>query len=58
MLVLSRKILEEIVLMVGGIEIVVTPVRIKHSGAVVLGFTAPDEVKILRKELINEDEKR
>ena len=58
MLVLSRKILEKVVLMVGDIEIVVTMVRVKHSGAVVLGFTAPDEVKIFRKELINEDQKR
>lgn len=52
MLVLSRKSNESIVFPELGIEIEV--VRVKGS-TVRLGIKAPQEIKVLRKELINDD---
>lgn len=49
MLVLSRKVNESILL---GDEIEVTIIRVK-GGGVRLGILAPDQIKILRKELAN-----
>lgn len=50
MLVLTRKPGERIVIVVGGVEIIVTVARLK-AGAVSLGFVAPRDVVILREEI-------
>lgn len=51
MLVLSRKPGEELVVSHQGVEIVVTVVSLR-KGAVRLGFQAPADVQILRRELL------
>ena len=50
MLVLSRKQNEEIVLLNLGVTIKVMAIR---KGTVRIGIDAPEEVKVLRKELID-----
>jgi carbon storage regulator CsrA len=52
MLVLSRKLDEEIVLLNLGVTIKVMAIR---KGTVRIGIDAPEEVKVLRKELIDGD---
>ena len=56
MLVLKRKIGEEVTLKVCGIEITVVYVAHKPGG-IRLGFKAPPEVRVLRSELEDRDER-
>ncbi|WP_177420280.1 carbon storage regulator [endosymbiont of Lamellibrachia barhami] len=56
MLVLTRRIEEEVILQVGDIEIVAS-LEDLHGNQAKLGFDAPPEVKILRAALLeNADE--
>ena len=57
MLILSRKPGEEIIITVAGIEIRLVVAGLVHHGSrrAVLGFEAPDEVKIFRRELLPPD---
>jgi carbon storage regulator len=52
MLVLTRRI-EESVIIDGDIE--VTVLRVDRNGTVRLGFEAPEEVDIVREELLEKD---
>ena len=52
MLVLSRNVNEEIVI---GDDITIMVVRV-HGGKVRIGISAPDGVRIVRKELLSEGE--
>jgi len=54
MLVLTRKTDERILLLVNGkqIEVMVTEIRNFKAKAVRLGITAPDDVVIIRPELL------
>jgi carbon storage regulator CsrA len=56
MLVLQRAIDERVVISVAGKTIEIVVCDVQPNGAR-LGFTAPDDVKILRKELIGRDER-
>jgi len=58
MLLLGRKVGEEVVLTMGDVEVVVTVVQLKANGAVRLGFDAPESVRILRREIIARDSER
>lgn len=53
MLVLSRRVLEKVVVLVNGERLTVSVERIK-GGSVRLGFVAPDSFKILRGEVLAE----
>jgi len=57
MLVLNRKERETVVIMVNGIKIEVSVSEIRR-GCVRLGFSAPEGVTILRKELYDVTEQR
>ena len=57
MLILSRKMTEKIVFMVAGLEVKLTFLEIRKNGALKIGIDAPREVKILREELIDGEQK-
>lgn len=52
MLVLGRKVDEEVVLTIGDTEVVMTVLRIRENGTVGLGFDAPESVRIMRRGII------
>lgn len=52
MLILTRRIEEAIII---DDDIKVTVLGIDHRGQVKLGFEAPDDVKIVREELLEND---
>lgn len=52
MLVLSRKINESIVMIIGGEKITITVVDKNSKGEARLGITAPRHIPIFRKELL------
>ncbi|WP_294124218.1 carbon storage regulator [Sphingomonas sp.] len=54
MLVLSRFVDEEVVITLGGEEVVICVNEIRHGKRVRLGFTAPAAVKIHRREVADE----
>jgi len=52
MLVLTRRLEEEVICKKGGTEIVVKVLGVSKEGKVKLGFTAPKDVEILRGEVL------
>ena len=55
MLILTRKEGESVHLL--GTGVVVTVASIRANGRIRLGFDAPDETKILRSELLSEEQR-
>jgi carbon storage regulator CsrA len=55
MLVLSRRVGQSVCILVGGEVIKVTVVH-QTSGCTKLGFDAPDDVRILREELVESEQ--
>lgn len=56
MLVLSRKLDESVVLSIGDVEVEVT-IKSTRGRSVSVGFDAPPEVRIMRKELTSEPDR-